>query len=42
VRDIQGEQRLLKLGLDPNEARGLLGLVSDYAAKQDGQAGRTS
>ena len=42
VRDIQGlNSAFSKLGLDPNEARGLLGLVSDYAAKQDGQAGRS-
>ena len=42
VRDIQGlNSAFSKLGLDPNEARGLLGSVSDYAAKRDGEAGRS-
>lgn len=42
VKDIQGlNSAFSKLGLDPNQARGLLGSVSDYAAKQGGDAGRS-
>lgn len=41
VKDIQGLNSAFKqLGLDPNQARGLLGSVSDFAGKQGGDAGR--
>jgi hypothetical protein len=42
VKDMQSlNSAFSKLGMDPNQARGLLGSVSDYAGKQGGDAGRS-
>jgi hypothetical protein len=42
VKDIQSlNSAFSKLGLNPTQARGLLGSVSDYATKQGGEAGRS-
>jgi hypothetical protein len=41
VKDVKSVNNAFsKLGMDPNQARGLLGSVSDFAAKQGGDAGR--
>lgn len=41
VKDVQSlNNAFAKLGLDPSQSRGLLGSVSDFAAKQGGDSGR--
>jgi hypothetical protein len=42
IRDVQQmNEAFKKLGLDPNQARGLLGYTSDYLDKQGGESARS-